>query len=179
MGNYLEEHLKVSFFTATTYQWKLLLKPIKYKRIIIDSLKFLVDKKRIRLYGFVIMPNHIHLLLKILPPWKISEIQRDCMKFAGQQIKFDLIENNPEELSHFKVSLKDRKYQFWQRNSFNKLLEDRAVVEEKLDYIHNNPVQKKWLLAKSPADYHFSSYKYYEFQDAEFDFLSHYMECFE
>ena len=52
--NYLQ------FFTATNLWWKKLLQPDKYKQIIIDSLKFLVENKRVKVYGFVIMPNHIH-----------------------------------------------------------------------------------------------------------------------
>ena len=44
----------VAFFTATIFGWKHLLKPDKYKRIILDSLQFLVENGRIRLYGFVI-----------------------------------------------------------------------------------------------------------------------------
>ncbi len=55
------EHQHIAFFTATILEWKHLLKPDKYKELIIQSLKFLVDNGRVQLYGFVIMPNHIHL----------------------------------------------------------------------------------------------------------------------
>ena len=50
------------FFTAIILEWKHLLKPDKYKDIIIDSLRFLAKNKRVVVYGFVIMPNHIHLI---------------------------------------------------------------------------------------------------------------------
>ena len=56
------EQRHISFFTATILYWKKLLKPDKYKQIIIESLKFLVAEKRVQVYGFVIMPNHIHLI---------------------------------------------------------------------------------------------------------------------
>lgn len=79
----LEEHLKISFYTATIYKWKSLLTPAKYKQIVLDSLNFLVINERIKLYGFVIMPNHIHLLMKIIAPWKFSGVQRDLLKFTG------------------------------------------------------------------------------------------------
>ena len=46
------------FITATVYEWKHLLKPDKYKRVIIDSLKFLVKDGRIKVYAFGIMSNH-------------------------------------------------------------------------------------------------------------------------
>lgn len=47
------------FFTATNLQWKRLLIKEKYKDIIIDSMRFLVNDKRVIIYGFVIMDNHI------------------------------------------------------------------------------------------------------------------------
>lgn len=51
---FLEE---VYFWTDTVKDWKLLLKPDKYKKLIIDTWKELADKKLILIYGFVIMPN--------------------------------------------------------------------------------------------------------------------------
>lgn len=50
------------FFTATILEWKPLLKQDKYKDVIIESLRFLVNDKRIKLFAFVIMSNHIHLI---------------------------------------------------------------------------------------------------------------------
>ncbi len=50
------------FFTATILEWKRLLKPDKYKDIIISSLEFLVQNKRVQVNAFVIMDNHIHLI---------------------------------------------------------------------------------------------------------------------
>ena len=50
------------FFTATCLEWKNLLKLNKYKDIFVESLRFLVKEKRIFLYAFVIMQNHIHLV---------------------------------------------------------------------------------------------------------------------
>ena len=52
MPNVITEYPQ--FFTATNLEWKKLLKPDKYKDIVIDSLRFLVKEKRIILYGFVI-----------------------------------------------------------------------------------------------------------------------------
>ncbi len=61
----LEEHCKIGFYTATILEWKNLLKPDKYKDVITNSLRFIVEAKRAKIYGFVIMPNHLHLLWKI------------------------------------------------------------------------------------------------------------------
>jgi REP element-mobilizing transposase RayT len=173
------EHYQIGFYTATIYQWKYLLNADEYKSIIVESLRFLVDNNRATIYAFVIMPNHIHLLWRINSSWNLTRVQADFMKFTAQKIKFDLIENHPAELQRYYVGLKDRDYQFWQRNSLNSYCESRKVVEQKLAYIHNNPCQGKWMLTNNPMDYKFSSVRFYETDGKEYEFLTHYMEFFE
>ena len=53
------------YFTATILEWKHLLKPDKYKNVVISSLEFLVVERRIRFYGFVIMSNHVNLIWQV------------------------------------------------------------------------------------------------------------------
>ncbi len=79
------------FFTATILEWKPLLKQDKYKDIIIDSLRFLVQQNRVKVYSFVIIPNHIHLIWQIQPGLKRENVQRDFLKYTAQKIKFDLL----------------------------------------------------------------------------------------
>ncbi len=61
------------FFSAIILEWKTLLKQDKYKDIIIDSLGFLVQQNRVKVYSFVIMPNPIHLL------WQIQQDKKEKM----------------------------------------------------------------------------------------------------
>jgi REP element-mobilizing transposase RayT len=56
-----------TYFTATNLEWKKLLQPDKYKDIVISSMKFLVKDKRVKIFSFVIMENHIHLIWQMLP----------------------------------------------------------------------------------------------------------------
>ena len=170
------EQRHTCFFTATILEWKKLLKPDKYKSIIIDSLKFLVVNKRVKLYGFVIMPNHLHLLWKMEEPNKRENVQRDFLRFTAQQIKFDLQRNHPAVLEKFRVNLKDREYQFWERNPLSVYCFSTEVVEQKLDYIHRNPIQDKWKLASLPEEYPFSSARFYYNNQDEFGFLTHYLD---
>jgi REP element-mobilizing transposase RayT len=122
------------------------------------------------------MPNHIHLVWRINEDVLLEDVQRDFLKYTAQQIRFDLQKHHPRVLSHFEVNLKDRKYQFWERNALSIDLFDRKVVEQKLTYIHNNPLQEKWNLTKHPQDYWYSSYRFYETGQDDFGFLVHYME---
>jgi REP element-mobilizing transposase RayT len=102
------------FFTPTILEWKRLLKPDKYKDIIISSLEFLVRNKRVQVNAFVPitigMDNHIHLIWQMMEGIKPEAVQRDFMKYTAQKIKQDLIKNHPAVLSLFKVSAKDREY---------------------------------------------------------------------
>ncbi len=81
----------IYFFTATNLKSIKLLEDDEHKNIVIDSLQFLSDNKRVKVLGFVIMPNHIHLIWKILAPHKNEDFQRDFLKYTAQQIKFSLI----------------------------------------------------------------------------------------
>lgn len=167
----MQEHY-LQFFTATNLWWEKLLKPDKYKQIMVDSLAFLVENNRVKVYSFIIMPNHIHIIWRINKNHKRQDVQRDFLKFTAQKIKFDLEEHHPNVLKHFEVNLKDRKYQFWERNPLSVDLYSRKIVHQKLVYIHYNPMQDKWKLTEKPEDYWFSSYRFYEFGVDDFGFYT-------
>jgi putative transposase len=77
-------------------------------------------------------------------------------------------------LSQFQVNLKDRQYQFWQRNSLSIDLWTPNIFMQKLNYIHNNPLQDKWQLAELPENYIYSSARFYETGEDIFGLLTHY-----
>jgi putative transposase len=163
------------FFTATILEWKHLLKPDKYKDIVVNSLDFLVENNRVAVYGFVIMPNHIHLIWQMAENHERENIQRDFLKYTAQQIKFDLIEYHSEFLEQFRVNAKDRNYQIWERNPLSIDIWCEKVMLQKLNYIHYNPVQPHWNLCKEPVDYRYSSAGFYETGKTEWKFLTHYL----
>jgi len=99
-----EQFYHPQFFTATILEWKHLLKPDKYKDLIIESLRFLVRAKRVEVFAFVIMSNHLHLIWKVLEGHKKENVQRDFLKFTGQRIKEDLLRNHSTALPHFAVA---------------------------------------------------------------------------
>jgi REP element-mobilizing transposase RayT len=120
-NNLAQKHFSITphhpqYFTATILEWKHLLKPDKYKDVIIDSLKFLVKEKRVQVNTFVIMSNHIHLIWQVQKGFVRENVQRDFLKFTSQTIKRDLKKNHPAVLEKFLVNAKDRKYQIWERN---------------------------------------------------------------
>jgi len=166
------------FFTATILEWKKLLKPAKYKQIVIESLSFLVKEARVKVYAFVIMPNHIHLIWQILAPHKRENVQRDFLKYTAQRIKRDLKIHHKAILAHFYVGACDRTYQFWERNPLSIDLYSLVVLVQKMNYIHLNPIQEKWKLAERPEDYAYSSAAFYLNGNNAFDFLTPYTDIF-
>lgn len=159
------------FFTATILEWKTLLQEDKYKKEIIKSLQFLVQQKRIRLYAFVIMNNHIHLIWQPLPGQTLQTIQHSFLKHTAQEIKLHLLQTNINLLEQFKVNAKDRTYQFWERNSLSVELRSSKVFNQKLGYIHNNPVKAG--LCGNADDYYYSSAKFYTTGIDAFGMLTH------
>jgi putative transposase len=162
----------IQFYTATILEWKKLLKPDSYKQIIIDSLAFLVKEKRVKVYGFVLMENHIHLIWQGTELYSLKHTQLSFMKYTAQQIKFDLEKNHPNVLSYFVVDAKDRKYQFWERNALSIDIMSSIVFIQKLNYIHENPIRAN--LCKNETDYRYSSIKHFVGMKHEFDFLEPY-----
>jgi REP element-mobilizing transposase RayT len=162
------------FFTATNLEWKKLLKPEKYKDIIIDSFQFLVNNNRIKLYAFVIMSNHLHLIWQMQATVNPDSVQRDFLKYTAQQIKFDLQQFHPAVLELFKVNAADRDYQFWERNPLSIELRTDKVYKQKLNYIHWNPVRAG--LCRLPEEYKYSSALFYETGVDNWGFLSHHRD---
>jgi len=134
-------------------------------------MRFLVKNKRVIIYGFVIMDNHIHIIWQLQANRKREDVQRDFLKYVAQQIKKDMLVNEPDKLKEFIVSARDRKYQFWERNPLTVEIWSEKVFLEKLKYIHENPVRAG--VCKWPDDYKYSSALFYKFGKGNWGFLTH------
>jgi putative transposase len=94
---------EVYFWTDTVKDWKKIFSIDKYKLIVIDTLRELVNRKKIVVYAFVIMPNHLHLV------WQMIELNGKEMphasfnKFTSHQIFQNLKLHHSDILSFFKV----------------------------------------------------------------------------
>jgi len=162
----------IEFFTATCLNCQPLLRPDEHKKIITDSLTFPVNDKQIWLYGYVIMPNHVHILWSKQTDWLDKNVQQHFSKFTAQHLKWSL-QNNSLNLDTYKSTQSDREYQFWERRPYKATMYNRTVLEQKLDYIHNNPVKAN--LCTLPEGYAYSSARYYILNEDN-PLLTHYME---
>ena len=169
MADHLTEYCH--FFTATNLEWKKLLFRDAFKDIIIQSMRHLVKSKRVIIYGFVIMPNHIHLLWQMQAGEKRDAVQRDFLKNTAQEIKHVMLDNCKDELQQYLVNAKDRKYQFWERDALSVEIWSEKVFMQKLKYIHENPVRAG--LCSYPLQYKYSSAQFYHTGVDSLGFLTH------
>ena len=161
----------IFFWTATINNWQNLLLKDEYKNIILSSLNYLSESGKIDVFGFVIMPNHIHLI------WRINEMngketaQGSFLKYTAHEFKKLLKKDDENNLATFAVNASNKKYEFWKRDSLAIYLFSKEMAYQKLDYIHYNPCTDYWKLAKEPLDYLYSSAKFYESGINDFLFL--------
>jgi REP element-mobilizing transposase RayT len=168
------QNYHTEFLTATILNWFHLLKDDTYKQIIVDSFQWLVNKKKCIINGFVIMPNHFHLIWKISDGFERKNVQGALFSFTAHEFKKKLKKNNTELLETHFVNKIDRDFQFWEREPMIKECWTKKFLQQKLNYTHFNPCQQHWNLADIPENYKYSSAKFYETGVKDFSFLTHF-----
>lgn len=152
------------FITASVIEWKHLFIAPEYAAIPLNSLAWLQQHKRILLFAFVIMPSHIHAIIK---PEKcsIGEVVQEFGSFTAHKILKQLQSDKQKDLLDVfhqkKRDLRDA-YSIWQ-DIQAKNIYSMDFLQQKMEYIHQNPVGKDWKLAKGRADYLYSSAGYYDY----------------
>ncbi|MEZ5008112.1 MAG: transposase [Chitinophagales bacterium] len=140
----------IYFLSFATVGWIDVFIRKEYKEVLVESLKYCQKHKGLEIYSWVIMSNHIHLVASS-KTGDLSGTLRDFKKFTASEL-IRRIKSNPKEsrrdwmlslFSEFGASNSQNKnYQFWQQNNQPKeLLRDaNSFAQQKIDYIHNNPV---------------------------------------
>jgi putative transposase len=169
---------EVYFWTDTIKEWNRLLEEDTYKNIIIDCWRNLIIRNKIQIYGFVIMPNHIHVVWEMIDKNGKEMPYASFNKFTSHQFLEKIRSTNNQNLNKFKETDIDRKHRLWQRDPLAIQLNSKSKAEQKLEYIHLNPLQEHWSLVSKPEDYVWSSAKFYETGYDEFKILTDYRERF-
>lgn len=138
-----------------------------YFSCIVESLDFCRKNKGMEIYGYCIMPSHIHLIFRSSNN-DPSGLIRDFKGFTSKKM-INLIRDNTQEsrrewlLWMFERAGKKNsnvtKYQFWQQNNHPIEIWTLKVFEQKLNYVHQNPVQTGFVT--DPIDYKYSSARNY------------------
>jgi REP element-mobilizing transposase RayT len=128
-----------------------------YKDIIIDNLAFCQKNKGLELFAWCLMTNHLHLIARAAEGNNLPDILRDFKKFTSKAVLKAIAENDRESrkewlLDQFKTEDGNR---FWRADNKPIELWSNAVIDQKLNYIHQNPVEEG--LVFRAEDYVYSS----------------------
>ena len=134
------------FVTCTVLHWIPVFTRPATVDIILDSLRFLIQDG-LRVYAFVILENHLHLVVQS------QQLDRDMTRFkaytAKQLIQYldqQRVTQILEQLAFYKKAHKhDRAYQFWQEGLHAEWIQNDAILRQKVDYIHQNPVKRGYV----------------------------------
>ncbi len=152
------------FLTLTTVGWVDVFTRKEYKDILLESLRFCQQKKGFLLYAYVIMSNHLHLMAGAEEPFRLSDILRDFKKFTANKIKYQIRNSNRESRTEWLDQLLQwyarktagkKDFTLWQSDNHPIEVYSPKVIEQKLGYIHLNPVRAG--LVENPAHYLYSS----------------------
>lgn len=155
---------EVYFVTDTVVGWVDVFTRPSYKHIILDSLTYCQKNKGLIIYAWVLMSNHLHAIVGSAGENQVSDIWRDFKKFTSKEI-LNALKNDPQEsrqewmLNRFEYARKNDKkiknYKFWQDGNDAQEIYLNDYFNQKLNYIHQNPVRAE--LVNRAEDYRYSS----------------------
>jgi len=134
------------FVTCTVLHWIPVFTRPATVDIILDSLRYL-SKEGLKVYAYVILENHLHLVVQS------EQLDRDMARFksyTSRRLIQYFTEHNVsqvlEQLAFYKKAHKnDRAYQFWQEGLHPEWVQNDAMMRQKVDYIHANPVKRGYV----------------------------------
>jgi len=149
------------FITSTTINWISIFASEKYFRILFDNLVFYQNKHQIDIIAYVIMDNHFHIICKSKT---LEKAIQSLKSYTAKKLIHELtIDNKTHLLEKFrekKLAHKiESEYQIWQEGYHPQEMTNRLILNQKIEYIHNNPVKRGLVL--KPEDWKYSSARYY------------------
>ncbi len=159
------------FLTFSTVEWIDVFTRKRYKDIVVDSLKYCQKEKGLELFSWCLMSNHVHLVVRAREGNKLSGILRDMKKHTSQEI-LKAIQDEPESRKDWLLSImkeagvansKKQHYQLWRNDNLPIELDNPTIIDQKINYIHQNPVTEG--IVEQPEDYLYSSARDYAGQE--------------
>jgi putative transposase len=135
------------------------------KRLLLDALDCMQLRKQLDLYAFVILPNHIHIVVQCPPDNPVKDLVRDYKRHtADRLIRQYQADDNKRALGFLagKVTRPDKqKYRIWEEGYDARNIFSPEFLSQKMEYLHNNPCQPHWGLVQDPIEYGWSSARFY------------------
>ncbi len=144
------------FLTFTVIDWTPIFNKVRFCNVIIDSFKFFQSKESLILYGYVIMPDHLHL---IATSNDMIHFVQGFKSYTTHKL-LGLIQN---EYIYSHIFFNNNAARIWCSTNMPKIIETDYYFQQKLEYIHNNPVKKGYV--HSPEEWKYSSARNYFLDD--------------
>ena len=137
------------FVTFSVIGWIDIFSRECYREIFVQSLKYCQENKGLKLHAWVIMTNHVHLIISS-DTNKLEHIVRDLKKYTSKQIIKAIEENQIESRKEWMLNIfnfvgsqnnNNKVYQFWKQDYHPIELDTAEKLSQRLDYLHNNPVR--------------------------------------
>jgi len=161
-GYQIRNQSAIHFLTFTVVDWVDIFSRRSHRDIIIDSLNHCVQKKAARIYGFVIMTNHMHIILQSATG-NLSGLIRDFKKWTSVTL-LSAVQHEPESRREWMLHrfawnaarhATNTNYQVWTHENHPMEIWSHKFFLQKLNYIHQNPVRAGWV--GQEEDYVYSS----------------------
>jgi putative transposase len=160
---FIEDQNAAYFLTFTVTDWVDVFTRKEYKIEIVNSLNYCIANKGLTVFAWCLMSNHMHLVCRAEEGFRISDIIRDFKKFTSKSI-VKLIQEIPESRREWllyrfefagKFDNRIKNYKFWQETNHAVLLDTAERIDQRINYIHENPVRV--LIVAHQHEYLFSS----------------------
>ena len=138
---------KPHFLTCTVVEWLPVFTRPDAVQLLLDSWAYQRQHNGLALFGYVVLENHLHFVAraphldKCLASFKSYTAARLITLLKARKAEHLLTRLRFAKQAH-KI---DREYQFWQEGSHAEMVFSEAVMREKLDYIHHNPVKRGYV----------------------------------
>ena len=156
---------KLYFISFATVHWIDVFTREEYSQIVLNSWKFCQEKKGLEIYGWCIMPSHVHMIIGSNKN-KLEDIVRDMKSFTSTALRKCIKENVQESRKEWIIWMMERAgkkngnnndWQLWQQHNKPLEIKDQEMFDKMLEYIHMNPVMAGFVI--NPEDWKYSSAK--------------------
>ncbi|MCK4800730.1 MAG: transposase [Anaerolineales bacterium] len=155
-------HESLYFITTSAHNHNPIFEDNVIKQIIIDLFDCYRRRNYFRLFSFVLMPTHIHLISRFPNQVSLSDFMRNFKSLSANRILRYLQAINYDSL--FDAVIKESNTpnkKVWEDSYLAKEIYSLPFLEQKIDYIHQNPCRPPWKIINNPEDYPWSSAGFY------------------
>jgi putative transposase len=148
------------FVTFCTHNQLSLLNNERFFDVIIEAIKTTKELLPFNIFGYVLMPEHVHVVLRSDNNNRAGHIVGEIKRLSSKRIHKMVEMDFPEMMGRLTV-IRNRveRFALWQRRCYDYNCRSEEILWEKVNYCHNNPVRRG--LVRSPCEWKWSSYGWY------------------